>query len=271
MAGHRRIPVSDEWYRPAGRLPFWLAVTAVALGVLSIALPNIAPGVEFMSAEGSPVRRFFGLYSEMNLPTFFSVMVLVAAACAHGFAGTLARGQVRPAFFVTAALLLALGFDDFAGLHERLDTVGQAIAPEGFSGPRYVWILPALGIAAVVVLAFWRLVTRLRGSARRDMLLGIVVFFVAAMGIETINGYLDRPGTNGMPLQVGTHVEEVTENLGMILVLRGALAMFEVSRTPNGLSVRISERSLVSRPVGRPEDDDTVRLPTQKGVRPIQP
>lgn len=263
MAGHRRSRGVDEhdWEALLPRLPRRLVITAFVLGLLSIGLPNIAPDVELLSADGSPVRLLFGVSEEMNVPTFFSVAVFLAAASVLAVAGTLAGGRLRSALGVTAGLLALLAFDDFAALHERLKAVGKLVTLGAFE---YAWVLPGAVIGAVVVVAFWRLAVQLEGATRRDVLLGIGVFFVAALGLEAVNGLLDQPGLNGMPLQIGTHVEEVTENLGIILVLRGALSMVEISRARGGLAVRLADRS----PVGPPADDGSaVRIPPTRDSR----
>ena len=124
---------------------------------------------------------------------------------------------------VTAILLLAMAFDDFVALHEQLDVIGEMLVPPHVT--RYVWVLPGL----FVLLASWRLGKVLRGPVRRDLLLGMSLVLAAALGLETVNGFLDRPGTNGPPLQLVTHLEEFVETLGLIVVLRGSLAMLEVS------------------------------------------
>ncbi|MDN5930859.1 MAG: hypothetical protein L0I24_07315, partial [Pseudonocardia sp.] len=241
MAGHRRSRDVDQhdWVPFLPRLPRRLVITAFALGLLSIGLPNVAPDVDLLSAAGSPVRQLFGVSEEMNVPTFFSVGVFLAAASALVVAGVLAGGRLRSALGVTAGLLALLAFDDFAALHERLKAVGDLVTLGAFE---YAWVLPGAVIGAVVVVAFWRLAVQLDGAARRDLLVGIAVFFVAALGFEAVNGFLDQPGLNGMPLQIGTHVEEVTENLGIILVLRGALSMVEISRARGWLAVRLADR-----------------------------
>lgn len=233
---------AEVWRRPFPRLPLWLVVAAAVLTMLSLGLPNIAPDVDVLAAPDSPVREFFGVAKEANLPTFFSVMLIMAAASSHALVGRLVGGRVGRAFFVTAALLLAMAFDDFVALHEELDALGAAVVPSGPVG--YLWVLPGLLLAAVVAAAFWRLGRSLQGPARRDIILGIVLVFVAALGLETLNGYLDTPGRDGPPLQLFTHLEEFTENLGMIIVLRGSLSLMQLSPRFRGHCLRIDDRSL---------------------------
>lgn len=242
-AGPGQEPDAPEaWRRPLPRLPLYLTAAAAVLVLLSIGLPNIAPGVDFLAAPRSPVRMFFGVAEEMNLPTFFSVTVTLAAAACQALVGRLVGGRVGLAFWVTAGLLLLMAFDDFTALHERLDSVGEALVPPGTTG--YLWVLPGLVPGAAVLLAFWQLGRSLRGPARRDLVLGIAVVLVAALGLESINGLLDRPDSGGPPLQIGTHLEELIENLGMILLLRGSLSMLERLRRPGFLCLRITEGTL---------------------------
>ncbi|MBW0091859.1 hypothetical protein I4I73_23700 [Pseudonocardia sp. KRD-184] len=258
MAGHRRGRDDPAWRALAPHLPLALAVTAFVLGLLSIGLPNIAPGVDVMSAPGSPVRLFFGVSEEMNLPTFFSVLTFLAPAALLALAGVLAGGRMRTPFLVVALVLALLGFDDFAALHEHLRALGDLMAQDDLGPFEYAWVLPGAVIGAGVVWAFWRLATRLRGAARRDLLLGIAVFFVASLGFETVNGFLDRPGLDGAPLQIGTHVEEITEDLGMIIVLRGALGLLQVRRARGSVALRVADRSLVE---GGPDEDEEQAAP----------
>jgi hypothetical protein len=228
------------WRRPLPRLPLFLVIAAGILTALSLGLPNIAPNVDFLAAPGSPVRMFFGVSEEMNLPTFFSVMIMAAASACQVLAGRLIGGTVGKAFYVTAVVLLAMAFDDFVALHERLDSLGEAILP-GVTG--YLWVVPGALLGLLVVLAFWWLGKNLRGRVRRDLGLGLALFLFAALGLETVNGMLDHPGTDGPPLQIVTHLEEFTEDLGMILVLRGSLGVLEMS-CASGLCLRINDRAV---------------------------
>jgi hypothetical protein len=224
----------DRWRRPFPRVVRTLLLVTVVLAGLSLALPNIAPGVPVLAAEGSPARLLFGVSNETNVPTAFSVALLVAAGVAHGVVARLVGGRRGTAFAVVALVLLALAFDDFAGIHERLVVVADLMGIRD----GYAWVVPGLVVAAGVVAVFVRLVTQLSGAVRRDLLLGILLFLGAAFGLESLNGLLDRPGTDGAPLQIGTHVEEVLENVGVILVLRAALGMIVVAERGGAWAVR---------------------------------
>ncbi|WP_369134569.1 hypothetical protein [Modestobacter sp. I12A-02662] len=239
-----------------------LGVLSLVLAALSLGLPNIAPGVEFLSADESPVRRFFGVSQEMGLWAFLSVGIFLAGAAGHALAAVLARSHDRRlslAFAATSVVLLLFGFDDFAALHERLAGVGDQLGSSLSVQLRYAWVLPGLVLAAFCCWCFWNLMTRLSGPPRADLLLGLALFFSGALGMETLNGVLDAPGTNGWPLQVGTHLEEVLENFGAILLLRAALRALVVTG-PTPLVVRFATETLRSgRREGRPADQRAAR------------
>lgn len=231
-------PFADRVSRP-------LLIIAVVLVLLSIGLPNIAPEVAFFAAPGSPIRMFFGVSEEANLPTFFSVLVLAAAAGAHVLAATVSRQRSRRvarAFLVTATILFTMAFDDFVSLHERLYALGAYLAPDGLAGsagPTTLWVLPGLILATVVVAAFATLLRRMRGRVRRDLAVGLAILLGAALGLEILNGVLDAPGTDGVLLQLGTHLEELLEHVGAILLLRGALLVVTVSQGASRCTARI--------------------------------
>jgi hypothetical protein len=58
--------------------------------------------------------------------------------------------------------------------------------------------------------------------------------------LEAVSGLLDRPGTDGMPLQLVTHVEEALESLGVVLLLRAALRSIEVAGAAGQFRVRLA-------------------------------
>jgi hypothetical protein len=264
MAGrHRSASPSPEdavWRAPFPRLVRGLLVTVVVLAGLSLALPNVAPGVPWLAAEGSPARMVFGVSQEANVPTAFSVALLLAAAIAHAVVGRLVGGRTGTAFTVVALVLVALAFDDFASFHERLVVVADLIGIRD----GYAWVVPGLLVAAGVVAVFVRLVTQVRGRVRRDLLVGILLFLGAAFGLESVNGLLDRPGTDGAPLQIGTHVEEVLENVGVVLILRAALGMVVVTGRRGSWSIRLAGAPGTGRPGPAPSRDVDRPAPAER-------
>jgi hypothetical protein len=111
---------------------------------------------------------------------------------------------------------------------------------------------------------FVRLVTQVRGRIRRDLLVGILLFLGAAFGLESVNGLLDRPGTDGAPLQIGTHVEEVLENVGVVLILRAALGMVVVTGRRGSWSIRLAGAPGTGRPGPAPSRDVDRPAPAER-------
>ncbi|WP_222265042.1 hypothetical protein [Modestobacter marinus] len=244
-----------------------LGTLTLALAALSLGLPNIAPSVDFLAAPGSPVRMFFGVSEEMGLWAFLSVGIFLGGAAAHALAAVLARAHDRRlslAFAATSVVLLLFGFDDFAALHERLAGLGEQLESGLAIQLGYTWVLPGVVLAAFCCWCFWNLMTRLTGPPRTDLLLGLALFFGGALGMESLNGVLDAPGTNGWPLQLGTHLEEILENFGAILLLRAAVRALVVTG-PTPLVVRFATETLRSgRREGRPAEHEGERPETSR-------
>lgn len=221
--------------------PLVLVLAAVSAGVtaLSLAVPNVAPGVEVLSARESQVRQFFDVAGEGNLPSWWSTLLLALAAAAHLAAAVMARrarDRAAPAWWVSAAVLLALSLDESTALHERLDEVGRALP--GGADLTFAWVLPGAVLAAVMLLAFTRLARALPLLARRHLLLGTVLFLGGALVLETVNGaVLDAWGT-GPAYVLLTHVEELAEMLGAVALLSAATRMLHRRRVGPDLVLR---------------------------------
>lgn len=185
--------------------------------------------------------------NEANLPTWWTVALLVGASLLHLLAGILARrsdAQGASAWLVFAALLALLGLDELTSLHERLDVWGVALTDAGFAFPWLVLGTPiAIGIAAVALVAG-------RHLPRRTTILslgGIGLLFFSAVGLEAIGGLLlgDQQGEFQGESTLYTllmHVEEFGEMAGAALAVCGPLAALRVRRSGTGLELSLRTR-----------------------------
>jgi hypothetical protein len=216
--------------RPVG---WWLLGVSVTLNVLSMAIPALVDHP--LTTERGEVRVFFDVFSEGNLPTWWSVSLLVLTSAAHAVVGVLSR---RTAWFVSAAVLAALSLDDHAALHERLERIGQDwVTFERFPG---YWLVPGIFAGLLVAGSLGLLAVRLRGAARWCMVAGLALLLGSAMGMELVQGLLVAEGESG-PLYVPVlHVEELGENLGVLLMLTAAVRSLDIVRDADRFSVRFS-------------------------------
>ncbi|WP_324277197.1 hypothetical protein [Blastococcus brunescens] len=210
-----------------------LLIASVGLTLLSLALPNITDW-PVLADPGSPGRRLVEVAGEQNLPTWFCVVVLALAASAHLFTAFAARREKLADWrlWVVSALVIAgLSLDDAASLHEQLEGIGRAAGAGSFP---FAWVVPGAVLGLVVVLALGRLALRLRGTSRRYLTVGLALFLGAALGIEALNGAILAAQGPSRWYVVMTHLEELTEMVGAVLLLGSALTALAIRTTPDG-------------------------------------
>lgn len=216
---------------------WWLLGVSVALNVLSMAIPALIDHP--LTTERGEVRVYFDVFSEGNLPTWWSVGLLVLTAVTHAVTGALAAARrVRGAWawFVSAAVLGALSLDDHTALHERLERVGQRwVTFERFPG---YWLVPGVVAGIVVAAGLGLLAVRLTGATRWCMVGGLALLLGSAMGMELVQGLLVAEGESGPLYVLVLHVEELGENLGVLLMLAAAIRSLTIIREPDRLSLR---------------------------------
>jgi hypothetical protein len=219
------------------RLAWWLVGVSVAINVLSMAIPALIDHP--LTTERGEIRVYFDVFSEGNLPTWWSVGLLVLTAVAHAFVGALAVAhRIRGgwAWFVSAAMLGALSLDDHTSLHERLERIGQDwVTFERFPG---YWLVPGLIAGAIVAGALIMLAVRLTGVTRWLMIGGVGLLLGSAMGMELVQGLLVAAGESGPIYVIVLHLEELGENFGVLLMLAAAARSVLISREADTFSLR---------------------------------
>jgi hypothetical protein len=220
---------------PLRRVGWWLLGVSVTLNVLSMAIPALVDHP--LTTERGEVRVYFDVFSEGNLPTWWSVALLVVTAVTHAVTGVLA-GKARAAWpwFVSAAVLAALSLDDHTALHERLERIGQDwVTFERFPG---YWLVPGIFAGLLVAGALGLLAVRLRGVTRWCMVAGLGFLLGSAMGMELVQGLLVAEGERGPLYVLVLHAEELGENIGVLLMLTAAVRSLEITRDVGSLSLR---------------------------------
>lgn len=220
----------------------------VALSALVPILLGIAPG-----DRSSPIRVFFDVTGERNLPTWWNAGLLLLAGVGSAAVGTLRRWQRvdRPAGWLSwwglASVLGLMSLDEFAGFHERLDGLWRSVVGEN-PLQAYGWLLLGVPLAAAVVVFFW---ITARTLPRHSAVLygtGLAVFFAGAIGVEVLTGVLlPAIGTDSLAYVALYHVEELLEFIGSAVLTVAPLAAAQVRSTDDGLSVRWRVRRRVRR------------------------
>ncbi|MGM7670023.1 hypothetical protein [Microbacterium sp. A93] len=214
---------SGNWWGPT----LWsLVAVSVVLVLLSAAAPLVlgAGPVD----RTSPVRVFFDVSGERNLPTWWNSGLLMLAGVLSAAVGLLRRrarvdGRSGWLAWCGLALLLALmSLDEYAGIHERLDGLWRLVVGQN-PLPAFGWLMLGVPVALGVVVFLWLCARVLPAPSTTLYVLGIGVFFLGALGAEVL------VVAAGIPLDswayvASYHVEELLEFTGSALLVVAPLS-----------------------------------------------
>jgi len=164
---------------------------------------------------------------EQNLPTLFSVQLILgssALACARGMATT-PETVKRSGWCLVALILLLLAVDEFASIHERVDSAIRYYLGED-NLPYVVWPIPYVAGVLIVGSVLGRWFFALPRSLALGFALAGVIYLSGAVGIELIAGtYIaeidpDHLGVSDLKRDLFATVEESLEMIGLLLLFR---------------------------------------------------
>jgi hypothetical protein len=206
--------------RTLGILAFFLVVASIA-GQLISYITGDDRLYGFVS--------LFNVDAEHNIPTFFTVFLLLSAALLLSVITVLERN--RRASHVLHWAILSFGFllmaiDELVSIHERLIKPIRKLLGDGNLGVFYfAWVI--LGIALILFLAwfFLRFWLRLPAKTRLTFFMAAVIYIGGSIGFEMIGGrYAELHGLEDLTYKMIATAEESLEMAGIILFIRGLLA-----------------------------------------------
>lgn len=228
------------------RLLAVLLACSAGLVALSLLLPVLID--HELTRDRGDLRMFTYVNNEANLPTWWTVSLLVAAALLHMQAGVLARRagtHGAAAWWVLAALLALLALDELTALHERLDVWGLALTDAG--GFAFPWLLLGVPIAIGMIAVAVAAARHLPGRSTLMSLGGICLLFLSAVGLEAVGGVFlgDQQGQyEGADLGyvLLMHVEEFGEMAGAALAVCAPLAALRIRRSGADFGLSLNAR-----------------------------
>lgn len=237
----RRQPSSGFRILPWGKVTAGLTAVSVILVAVSFCWPY-AMNVP-LAAWDEPGRAWFDVGNENNLPTWWNAIMLMFGSLAamvvafiHGPRVGTGRSP-RAAWSIIAVLLLLMGLDEIASVHERLGRIADAALPDhGFT---YAWLAVGIPLALIVTVAAVFITRGIGGVPRRLILVGLLVLFTGAVGLETANDLLvrftDQQGPTHPDLfHVIYHGEELLELIGAGLLVAAPLSSVVVGHLGRG-------------------------------------
>jgi hypothetical protein len=200
-----------------------------------------------------PLSSLFDLGEEQSIPNVFSAVALVGASGAALFAAQCTREadiRLRGGWYLIAALLLFLGVDEGAGIHDRLSL--NLPGKLQLHGVFYIgWVLPYLFVLAGCSIALLRVAVVLPSNTRRRLFIAALIYVASAMGLEAFEALIFESASAGGPLQsvnqyavnaqplmiILVTIEEAGEMLAVALALRAILIYIEEDLGVVALSV----------------------------------
>jgi len=168
--------------------------------------------------------RLFYVDAEMNIPTFFSALLLFFAASLLAVITALKRKQ--RSFHVLYWAILSIGFlfmaiDEVACFHERLIWPLRTLLGGGHLGVfAFAWVIPGIVLVFGLGLFFLRFLLRLPAKTRLTFLMAAALYVGGAIGFELIGGrYAELNGVLNLTYGMLALVEESLEMAGVIVFI----------------------------------------------------
>ncbi|OJU13659.1 MAG: hypothetical protein BGN86_14060 [Caulobacterales bacterium 68-7] len=196
-----------------GAYAAWFAL--VSLGALQ----------DFFAAELPRKIWMLDLDSEDSVYTWLSQLVLALCSLALFDIGVRAQSaskMVRSYWFLLSAAFLVLSMDEMLSFHEKLNFAMAAVMTH--TGYFYLpWVLPALAVCLIGLVACVPFVRRLPKTVAALFLISGAIYISGAVGMEMIAGHIlsDNGGFEGAPpiYRLEVAIEEGLEGLGALLFL----------------------------------------------------
>lgn len=186
----------------------------------------------------------FNLDREMNLPTWYSALML--AFCAI-LLGIIAAGKKTECdrFYRQWKLLSTLfwffAIDEVLTLHEVL------IIPEVANALRLpwflhsMWVIPATILVAIFIKKYWRFTQNLPKQSRLHFVLAASLYIGGALLMEMVGSYFaELQGQQHLPYALIATLEEVMEMSGIIIFIYGLLVYIRQWSNNFGIEVHVS-------------------------------
>lgn len=173
--------------------------------------------------------RLFDLSLELNIPTFFSMLLLFFISLLLMVVTILQSRQKNPD--VTKWTVLSLGFlymtyDEGFQVHEDLVAVIRPLLWEGNLGIfYYAWVIPAMILVFILGLFFLKFLLRLPTVTRISFIIAATCYLSGCIGFELIGGYYDElhGGFNSLTYNLISTIEESLEMTGLIIFIYALL------------------------------------------------
>ncbi|MCC7091136.1 MAG: hypothetical protein IT524_04115 [Nitrosomonas sp.] len=169
---------------------------------------------------------------EGNIPTYFSLLLILFVATLLALIAELNRKQMHP--HVSKWMTLSMGFlyiafDEAFQIHEKLIWPFQSLIGEDNLGVFYfAWVIPATFIVIMLGLFFLKFLLYLSFTERSRFLIAAAIYLGGALGMELIGGrHVELYGEENWGYSLITTLEEGFEISGLIFFIWALLKYCE--------------------------------------------
>ena len=199
----------------------YLTIVVIILALVSIPIQIGKYIFDYRAAW----TRMFNLDREMNLPTWYSALMLAFAALLLRIISINKKHQkeryLRHWKFLSI-LFLFLAFDELFQIHEIfiIKDISRMLPGIFYS----VWVIP-YGIALIVFAQkYWKFTRDLPHQTRLHFIIAAILYIGGALGMEIIGSYwTDLEGQQNLVYALMATLEEVMEMMGIIVLIYGLL------------------------------------------------
>jgi len=195
---------------------FWLLAIFVVINIFFVFITSshlLTPSI----------INLFNFDREANLPSIFSVLLLLAISATFLVNRNFAEKTYKNGFLFLAIIFGYLAFDEGSQIHESIMDVIR-IFYNGSGVFYFVWVIPAIVFIIVLFLLLYKFFTLLPKSFKKQFLGGVAIYLTGAIIMEMIGGqYVDVYGDQNIYYPLIIVVEESLEILGTIIMLRAGL------------------------------------------------
>lgn len=201
-----------------GKFFKYFQVIAVILFVINLIAIFLKKVFLLDSFTANSLYFFFGMSSESNIPTLFSVIILFLASM-HLYIiwKTNAGDKTKNYWIILAAIFLFLAIDEGATIHEQFNKYGRG-AWGGSGCLYYSWIVPYAIFALTAGIYFLRFLFMLPLETRKLFIITGVLYVTAAIGFEIPEGYIvELYGRGTFEDELLCSIEELIEMTSIII------------------------------------------------------
>ena len=170
------------------------------------------------------IKCRFNVDEERNIPTYFSMLLMIFIASLLAFIATLNSKLGLPhvsKWVVLSCGFLCMAYDEVFQIHEKLIWPFRELLGDSNLGAFYfAWVIPGITIVIVSGLFFLRFLLHLPTLVRFRFLFAATLYIGGAIGLELVGGqHVELHGEGNFLYSMITTIEESLEIFGLIFFI----------------------------------------------------